>query len=397
MEKTVQKRRLRQVRPAWEAPAATGRNHDAAGSWCTAGLLVRGRPDGLHAYDVETGKPRWSWIAPGRRALIAMSRTAADGVGLALHTAEDDGQWPERHEVTAVDLTDGSALWSAPHSMYHDPWSRGTDTLAVAGDRAVALAKGVPTARSLRGGNIAWPRVPPLRGDGRLAVCRTGVVQTALDAGRLTVRCLDAAEGSVRWTVRPRLEGPVERTVVLHQDPLALLCLGGGRRSPERSVLVLSAEDGRTTARIPVDGPHGELLFPSDYGFPEDQPVTAVQDVVVMEARPPHAHHDHLTAFAVDGGTPRWTWESRGTITGVTRWGDHVLAVSKLENSEGPDGTVHVHLLRGATGTVEAVRRLYGYQAGMSGRYHIDEDGRLVRVSGWGGQNWHPAQMFRLW
>ncbi|MFE5009912.1 hypothetical protein ACFRJ3_35660 [Streptomyces sp. NPDC056696] len=62
--------------------------------WRTAQLVIRGRPDGLHGYDLETGEPRWSWIAPDHGLLLAMSRTAVGGVGLAVHADENGpGEW----------------------------------------------------------------------------------------------------------------------------------------------------------------------------------------------------------------------------------------------------------------------------------------------------------------
>jgi hypothetical protein len=397
----VRKRRLRQVRPAWQVLGAPGKNHDAVGGWCTAGLVVRGRPDGLHGYDVETGEPRWSWIAPDRGLLLAMSRTAASGVGLVVH-ADENGpdDWGADCTVTAISTEDGNALWSLPYDFSNEPWrydyDRFVGAIALAPDRAVVLAQGSPTAHALHSGNTVWPPIAPLKGDGQLVVCRHGIVQIGLADGHVTVRCLDAAEGAIRWENRPSTDGPVGEVHLLHEDPLAIHVLGKGRRAPEEMLLVLDGEDGRLTARIPVHGPHGELRVESAYGLPDDRPVTAVRDLLVVMVRPPGTYRDHLTAFALADGTPRWTWQSKGTIHGVFSLGDSVVAVSQWESSQEPDETVHVHQLNGATGTVTAVRRLHGYQADMRGRYYLDRDQRLVRVARSGEAPWHPVQMFRL-
>ncbi|MHB9847706.1 outer membrane protein assembly factor BamB family protein [Streptomyces krungchingensis] len=396
----VRKRRLRQVRAVWQVPGTPGRTHDAVGGWCTTGLVVRGRPDGLHGYDLETGEPRWSWIAPDRRLLLAMSRTAASGVGLAVHADENGpGEWAADSAVTAVSTEDGNALWSVPYDFSNEPWrydyDRFAGAIALTPDRAVVLAQGSPTAYALRSGKAVWPPIAPLKGDGRLAVCGDAIVQTGLADGHVTVRCLDASEGTVRWDVRLPTDGPVGEVHVLHENPLAVLCLGKGRRA-EEILMVLDGEDGRPTARIPVQGLHGELRVQSPYGLLDDHPVAAVQDLLVAMVRPPGTYGDHLTAFALDGGTPRWTWRSKGTISSVFALGENVVAVSKWESSEGPDGSVHVHQLDGATGAVMTVRRLHGYQAGMRGRYYLDEDRRLVRIARWGEGTWHPVQMFRL-
>lgn len=122
--KRIRKRRLRQVRPVWQVPGAPGRTHDAVGDWRTARLVIRGRPDGLHGYDLETGEPRWSWIAPDHRLLLAMSRTAVGGVGLAVHADENGpGEWPATCTVTAFSTDDGNVLWSVPYDFSNEPWT----------------------------------------------------------------------------------------------------------------------------------------------------------------------------------------------------------------------------------------------------------------------------------
>jgi PQQ-like domain len=399
----IAKRRLLQVRPVWQVPGATGPSgsQDAVGAWYEAGVVVRGQAEGLHGYDAGTGEARWSWIAPGRRSLLAMSRTAVRGVGLAVH-ADDSAPGGRAADcaVTAVSAETGTALWSAPYAFSDMSWRWENEicgAIAVAPDRAVVLADGSPRAHALHSGDSVWPPVAPLKGKSRLAVCRRGIVQTGLDGGRLTVRCLDASEGSVRWEVGPSLDGPVAEVHVLHGDPPAVLCLGEGRRALAM-VVILGADDGRTTALIPLHGPHGELCVNEhEYGLADDQPVVAVRDLLVAKVDPVGAYDDRLTAFALDGGAPRWTWRAQRTIFGVLASGGDIVVMSKHVAPAGElDGPAHVHLLDGATGTVLAVRRLHGYQAGMRGRYHMDEHHRLLRVSHWGGNNWKPLQMFHL-
>lgn len=168
--KRIRKRRLRQVRPVWQVPGAPGRTHDAVGDWRTARLVIRGRPDGLHGYDLETGEPRWSWIAPDHRLLLAMSRTAVGGVGLAVHADENGpGEWPATCTVTAFSTDDGNVLWSVPYDFSNEPWTYDYDrfagAIALAPDRAVVLTQGRPAAHALSSGNTVWPPIAPLKGD----------------------------------------------------------------------------------------------------------------------------------------------------------------------------------------------------------------------------------------
>ncbi|PHQ51490.1 hypothetical protein BLA24_13345 [Streptomyces cinnamoneus] len=193
----------------------------------------------------------------------------------------------------------------------------------------------------------------------------------------------------------------LSEVVPVHGAPLVLVARGNGPRTPDE-MLVLASGSGQVTARIPLDGPHGDLaLFPYDYGPADDRPVTAVADVLVARTRLWSISADHLTAFALDGEGIRWTWRSKGTVVGVFRHDTDVVAVSKYvapdDAGSGPDGTVHVHLLEGSTGAVRAVRRLRGYQAGMRGRYHLDREGHLFHTSHEGHHLWSPVQMFRLW
>ncbi|MFI0898408.1 hypothetical protein [Streptomyces sp. NPDC020983] len=375
---------------------------DAVGSWVVDGAVVRGRPDGLRAYGLQTGETRWSWTVPGEDALLAMSRTAVGGVGLAVHADEDaSGGSSGSCTVTAVDTGRGTALWSVSADFSEKPWhwekDRAGQAVVLVADRAVVLAGGRPTAYALTSGRSVWAPVAPLADDGQLAAARQGVVQISVEDGAATVRCLDPAEGAVRWQVRPLADRRSGGVHVLHEDPLVLLVEGRGRRAAEPELLVLDTGDGRTTARIPVHGPHGEArVQPGSYGLPGDRPVAVVADVLAVAARPPGTYTDHVTAFALDGGRQRWTWKSEGLVLGVLEADEGVAVLSKWEATEGGDGAVHLHLLDHVTGTVRWVRRLAGYEAGMRGRYHLDAELRLIRVGHWGHGDWRAVQAFRL-
>ncbi|MCM2424857.1 outer membrane protein assembly factor BamB family protein [Streptomyces sp. RKAG337] len=352
-----------------------------------------------------TGEAVWSWIAPGRTALLAMSRTAVSGVGLAVHAdgsadgSSDAGSGDEAVDctVTAVGVEDGTALWSVPFDLSGGSWSRSPleyhlrGAVAVAPNRAVLLTDGLQ-AYALNSGRPVWPPTAvSAAGDVQLSVCRDGIIQIGLDDGHLTVRCLDAAEGTIRWETAPSTRGPVDTVHVLQEDPLAVLCRGRGSGGLEE-VLVLDAEDGRTAGRIPVSE-HGELRItaygPVD-GLHVGERVASVGELLVAVVRPAELCGDDLTAFALDGGAPHWTRRSQGLVVNVFAVDGDVVVVSR------PNGLVRVHLLDGATGAVLAVRRLAGYEAGMRGRYYLDAHHRLVHVSPWGDGKWHPLQMFPL-
>lgn len=63
------------------------------------------------------------------------------------------------------------------------PWAAGARTVWWCADGLQAFA--------LNSGRPVWPPTAALSGTVRLSVCRDGIIQTGLDDGHLTVRCLD--------------------------------------------------------------------------------------------------------------------------------------------------------------------------------------------------------------
>ncbi|MFB7614693.1 PQQ-binding-like beta-propeller repeat protein [Kitasatospora sp. NPDC056181] len=361
--------------------------------------MVRGSLEGLHGFATETGRPGWSWTVPRRGVLVAMSDQVADGVGLAVHADEDDGRLG-RITVTAFEVRSGEVLWSFEpefddrryYSEYDEPMA---GMVAAVPGRAVVLSDRHLVARDLRSGRPVWRPRPAGKGTaGRLATAGAGLVQVVVAGGRATVRRIGAAEGSTGPATDLPFDGRVADVHVAHQDPPVLLVEGKGLRASEPALFVLD-DRGEVTARIPAVGGHGELVL-GRVGIGADRPVVATEEVVVVPTRPGPGAYDHLTAFARAGGGVRWTWRSKERITGLLRVEGSVLVLSKWVAPSGEaDGTVHLHVLDGATGRVSAVRRLTTFQVGTEGRFHLDGD-RLLRVSDWGHDTWAPVQMFRL-
>ncbi|AUY52360.1 PQQ-binding-like beta-propeller repeat protein [Streptomyces sp. CB01881] len=397
--RALRRRRFRRSKPAWEAPGRPGKRRDALGSWCVHGLVVRGTLEGLHTFEAETGRPGWSWTVPRRGVLAAMSERVVDGVGLVVHADEDDGRLTGI-TVTAFEVRSGDALWSFTpqfddQQYYSEHSGPMAGLVAVVPGRAAVLSGRYLVARDLRSGQPVWAPAPAPEGTvGRLATDGSDFVQVVTAGGRATVRRIGAATGSTGRAVGVPFDGPAAEVHVAHQDPLVLLVEGKGPRAPEATLLVLDG-GGEVTARIPAVGGHGELVL-GRTGIGADRLVVATEEVVVVPTRPGPGAYDHLTAFARSGGGVRWTWRSKERITGLFRVEGSVLVLSKWVAPSGEaDGTVHLHVLDGATGRVSAVRRLTTFQVGTEGRFHLDGD-RLLRVSDWGHDTWAPVQMFRL-
>src|SRR5690606_34622138 len=97
---------------AWTAPSDRTDDGETGGIWQTtgeAGTVVRLAFDGMTAFDIVSGTPRWSAAFPARDVLCAMSRTSSDGVGLVARHDED----APCAEFSAVDIQTGRTLWEA--------------------------------------------------------------------------------------------------------------------------------------------------------------------------------------------------------------------------------------------------------------------------------------------
>lgn len=285
----MRKRRVRQVRPAWEVPTAIGKMHEAVGSWNTARLVVRGAPDGLRAFDVESGSPRWSWIVPGRQTLLAMSRSAESGVGMVVYADEGRANWSADCTVAVISLQDGEPVWSQSRSFADAPWSHSADNylqgIALVPDRARPVpATPLRLRDRQREVSVALDHAD---GGHRLAGSRRGRRCPDRYRRQLPHRPLPGRGGGSDALGGRPLDAPVDSVQLLVADPLVLLCRGRGRRG-EDELLVLRDEDGQVTTRIPVRGSHGELQFDqyTRFGVADDEPATVVGNMLVALSRP---------------------------------------------------------------------------------------------------------------
>lgn len=123
------------------------------GSWITDKVVVRAGAEGLHAYDLVTGKDVWGFPVPDANAsLCSASPTSVGGVGAIVYGPKDNCT-----SVAAVDTVTGKQLWSASLA---DPKEVAAEPVRIAqGREIIAATTGlVLKVHSARDGRVLWER-----------------------------------------------------------------------------------------------------------------------------------------------------------------------------------------------------------------------------------------------
>ncbi|MCO5995790.1 outer membrane protein assembly factor BamB family protein [Actinoallomurus rhizosphaericola] len=316
----------RTLAAVWQAPPDRPATAEGLGGWLSGTTVVRARFDRLVGYDVATGAVRWTYTVPGRDVLCAMSRTAADGVGLIAHGAETQ----PCDRVTAVDLTTGRALWEHAVPAAGISSSISADVIAVTDGMAVIQTPQALMAVRLREGTPLWQ-------DRTADRCRLATVAAGHDQVLTTVSCfqqvpriqaLDAATGHVRWTTKAPIQSDAANIRPLSADPAVLWIQEGGQRGV--NVVASFDETGRAQASIPVDDGQRRLDL-GDHAFR----ATPARNVVLQDGL--------LVAKAqLPGGKYRVI--GYGLADGRSRWSTKVGDFAAMQAEPG-----RVHLLGDAT------------------------------------------------
>lgn len=293
----------RTLAAVWQAQPDRPMTVEGLGGWLSGPTVVRARFDRLVGYDVATGAVRWTYTVPGQDVLCAMSRTAADGVGLIAHGAESQ---PCSH-VAAVDLTTGRALWERTVPADGSSTAINADVIAVADGMAVLRTAQSVMAVRLRDGTPLWQ-------DETADRCRFATVAAGHGQVLTTVSCvdqvpeiraLDAGTGHARWTAKAPIRGTIANIRPLSADPAVVWIQESGQRGV--SVVTSFDETGRARASIPVDDGQRRLDV-GDHGFR----ATPARDVVlqdgllVAKAQLPGGKY-RVVAYGLADGRLRWS------------------------------------------------------------------------------------------
>ncbi|MFF8278892.1 protein kinase [Streptomyces lateritius] len=319
-------------------------NDYAVEAWLTDKILVRVGRQAVQGLSTDTGKALWT-LQPPEPGLVPCqaSRTAPGGVGAvtfaepAARGAQGTGRCDR---VVAVELATGRARWARPHP--------GGETYSSANPRSIAVAAGhvivhngdYVGALRLTDGSLAWSH----RGrDQKCAVDDATAGQFTLvetltcpfdeSGGRTrptTVRSIDAADGTVRWT--SRIPGDIPAEQVESAEP-AVVSLPGGIGVMGGPLMVFDGT-GRPGPHLRAAQPFGRLddvrndyqLTPTVFGWRETVYTVSQrdQDRRIMQRR--------IVAVDSRTGTIRWHVPvpagSKPVIAGVDDRGVHVVHVT---------------------------------------------------------------------
>ncbi|MET7736328.1 PQQ-binding-like beta-propeller repeat protein [Streptomyces sp. NPDC005402] len=356
------KRRWRKLKPVWEARHTGRADGEALGSVLHQGLVIRAAFDRLRAFEVGTGRERWTWQVPGRDVLAAMSDEVVDGVGLLAHWPDvDDGR--KQASVTALDLTSGETLWTAPRALdelWHDGSELRSGTVALSGARAMVATGTAVAALDVRTGRQAWVVRHDRDADVRIGAAGEQLVVVTRHAGTTTVRAVSVADGRVRWKKPLAVDGPVAEVRLVSADPLLLAVEGEGRRGAN-CLLRLDADGNTVTEFAAADD--GAVIVPhAPWRLDHGQRWTgwAGDTLVTFVDSPSYERLSRLAGFSLSTGRHLWTRESTWDIGALAFHRGHVVTLRHHEHEveERVEWRCEVRVLDPADGREVARRRL---------------------------------------
>jgi outer membrane protein assembly factor BamB len=282
--------------PRWQAHVPFG--HGAVLAAAGGLVIVAGGLQGPHgnqvrALDARTGQPAWRYTGAG-----VIDQVAA--TGQAIYLATDP--------VSAVRASDGSELWTSPHTALYGP---------VEADGTVYVAEGTLYALRARDGGLRWQYPADVTSH---PVVAGGMLYTLGVRGgsrRTVLHAIRTADGAHQW------DTPAPPGGVLATDGQVVCAVEGEEVGEPGRLWVWRASDGQPLWH----GPKG-----TDYGAP------AMSGGVLYVVRADGT----LIAYRAASGTPLWTAPSTVGITPAVSAG--VVYASddfgRLAARRAADGTV---------------------------------------------------------
>jgi outer membrane protein assembly factor BamB len=260
--------------PRWQAHVPFGHGVVLAAGGGLA--VVAGGFDGPHtnqarALDASTGKPAWSYTGSGTIGQVAVT-------GQAAYIGSDP--------VSAVRASNGSELWTSPHTPLYGP---------VAAGGTVYVAEGVLYALRARDGGLRWQYPAdvtshPVVHGGMLYTL--GVKNVAGGGTRTVLYAIRTADGARQWDI------PAPPGGVLATDGQVVSAVEGEEAGDPGRLWVWRASDG-------------QLLWHSPRGADHGIPALAGGVLHVVRA------DGTLMAYRAISGKPLWTAPSTIGITPV--------------------------------------------------------------------------------
>lgn len=319
---------------------------ETRGTWFTDEAVVHTLPDGVKAYDLDTGEQLWATALPGdaNQACVAPD-SSSGGIGVVAY-----GEGLACDHLVAYDLDSGKELWRKDLRP-GDTTSGSNVTVARAGNVVVVTAGKTTLALNQSDGTPAWD---PKRF--ATAQCRTG----EFTGGKALIRVrgcvgddvgsdgygkhwdevslIDPATGQARWTYRhePRDDsfGDLSNKDVISTSPIVIV--GGGEDG--EGLFALDDRTGKVRSRFSPAKPAEHVM--TDYWQGGPWPEAAVfGDTFVLGASEGN-QGGVVVAYDLDSGKQLWKTEPaeyREYFPLPAAGGDRILAyVSDGHPDRGP-------------------------------------------------------------
>ncbi|MDH2428502.1 PQQ-binding-like beta-propeller repeat protein [Sphaerisporangium sp. TRM90804] len=212
----------------------------AFGAWMSGTAVIRAQEDGMHAYDLATGKRVWGTPSPGGQLCSATPDLAGTRGAIAYGTAE------RCDRVAGVDAATGKILWRVrvPESKERPGLARRGDEnlyapgLWIAGDVLLVRTWGQVSGHRLSDGGKVWTRAI---GESCKAV---NMVVAASGRAAVSVQCTQGGDSVLL------LDGKTGAVAGEHRFKL----LGGPDRLISADPAVVAWDDPRDTSFLVMDG-----------------------------------------------------------------------------------------------------------------------------------------------
>ncbi|MFI6107782.1 PQQ-binding-like beta-propeller repeat protein [Streptomyces sp. NPDC051310] len=316
----------------WRADEDRPDTTEGLGNWHAGDTVVRARADGLSAFDTRDGDERWTWTAPARHQICAMSVRTVGGVGLVGIGRHDK----PCAKVAAVRLDTGKEVWRQAIAADEYPFAR-TGRIALADTTAVVIEDTAVRGLTAGGGTQRWARklaedCEALAVDTSAAralvveECRPDILE---DAATHRLIALDAATGEELWATELPTETDADALSILSTEPAVIRLTESDVRGTD-AVLAFDTS-GRAGAHIRLEGPDGRLPFADEPGSTtvrRARPLFTTPDTLVTALGVPgETSAQWVAAFRLDDGRRLWMRRVPQPVDSVAERPDGRVAV----------------------------------------------------------------------
>lgn len=331
------------------------------GTWFTDKAVVQTLPNGVKAYDLDSGKQLWATALPGdsSEACVAPENSSGD-IGIVAY-----GEGKACDHLVAYDLGTGKRLWDKDLKP-GGTTSKDEVSVARAGDVVVVNAAKVTLALKAADGTTAWdPKkfatqdCPSGEFTGGKALIRVRGCQISdfddPDWGQNwdEVSLIDPATGQARWTYHHKVPkdsfGEIEGRDVVSTSPVVLIRHG----DDGDALFSLDDETGKVRSQFSPATPSEYVRTDDSLGGPWSEAGVFGDTFVIGVAG--EKSKELLAAYDLDSGKQVWKTDAvefRSFYPLPAAGGDRILAYKTTnDNDKGPE-LVEFSAKDGSTKTV---------------------------------------------